>query len=1325
MSHGLGESFAFITDAVELGLIPPEKLLGQINEQESDSKSSSPPSSDSDSDSSVDVSTTRRISMSRSNDGDSRPASKASSKWAGVKGSLEFINNVKSQSSEVSRRASNRRNAGSDRRTFAASTDDGDVDGHANAESHSQSGRSSADRFSLETRGSIRRGNSASSASKSDDLRRMAPRPDSNDDDGNEDGSYKQLKRTASSSRRPRSLGGELKGSTELFDKVKAASRSAERTQRSNSAERPMESGEATRTEIEPAPLERSNNGGSIPIDSASQSRAGEQAYVASATAAPVEAPKRTKGPTSKWTGVKGSMDFVNKTKALTGERRGRTPSRRINISSSDSQEDQESKEPSGGDEATAPSSCRTRASSSSASGDRRKAKSKWAGVKGSVEFINKAKTALRNEEKTNCPPEKQATNGQKDSVAGDEGRGPFSSIIESNDKTAVVEEGPPKEIDTVSEHTKSAHKNSEVEIGAVPVSEVSSGVQKEGASDEVRDASSGDSIVTVASKWSGLKGSMVNELTAKGRGEEESADQDQNKDNGKQKKQSKWGGLRGGIDFISKTKKQAEDNTEPRKDSESSGKDDSIFGSAHGTTKWAGVKGSMDFINRTKSKRKKDKVPKRGLGDLPGYGNFVSTRGGFDVDDLDSDAKLDESLEQVTEIETGQSTLGNESRDNVVNSHSANFDEGKVEQASTLNVAENSPSEQAGTSKKKANKWSIAARLKKKDKQQEEEAGAAESIQHVDDAGENSEDAAQLDQKREQIHDSEESFALFTRSGEPSDGVSRRSAFSKLALPSQRGFDPSSEIPIPRQGPASRSMKDAAQLDQKREQIHDSEESLAFFTRSGEPGDGVSRRSAFSKLALPSQRGFDPSSGIPIPRQGPASRSMKDVAEIQNDVSPSLTDGVEKEAVSESSGVQALSGSTKQISIPVDGTGSLLVGSGRKEESPFTGRIHTGEAIHTSSPSERDEPLHEEMSEASDSVEDNGISFLSPLQCVQLNIGPEQVVGDVLGISVHGLFEGTTVDDGIEVHHMERHGTEKHLCKEVFSHESNSTTSDQDADRVVNIELAEAISSFSDKVELCEIKGREINQPKVGQRTAESSRNDSCGNKQDSTKSPEVKGEGDSDCAANIFDLIEASMVASKNDQDSRTQEKKQIFAASKSYGGVAAVALDTDVQEDVDDVSIESFSLEKASASSPQRDVNMGQERKPHHMDKSRFDPDEEALQDEDDYGKAGFQLATVAEEGSLMPSDNLMEESYSSDLGADHHRTDQVNSITKEYTRLAKELEESKARTRISRNEVRVLQQEIQRQRLLYGEVERRRQLSMGSLERRKIVLKRVNQ
>ena len=1257
MSHGLGESFAFITDAVELGLIPPEKLLGQINEQESDSKSSSPPSSDSDSDSSVDVSTTRRISMSRSNDGDSRPASKASSKWAGVKGSLEFINNVKSQSSEVSRRASNRRNAGSDRRTFAASTDDGDVDGHANAESHSQSGRSSADRFSLETRGSIRRGNSASSASKSDDLRRMAPRPDSNDDDGNEDGSYKQLKRTASSSRRPRSLGGELKGSTELFDKVKAASRSAERTQRSNSAERPMESGEATRTEIEPAPLERSNNGGSIPIDSASQSRAGEQAYVASATAAPVEAPKRTKGPTSKWTGVKGSMDFVNKTKALTGERRGRTPSRRINISSSDSQEDQESKEPSGGDEATAPSSCRTRASSSSASGDRRKAKSKWAGVKGSVEFINKAKTALRNEEKTNCPPEKQATNGQKDSVAGDEGRGPFSSIIESNDKTAVVEEGPPKEIDTVSEHTKSAHKNSEVEIGAVPVSEVSSGVQKEGASDEVRDASSGDSIVTVASKWSGLKGSMVNELTAKGRGEEESADQDQNKDNGKQKKQSKWGGLRGGIDFISKTKKQAEDNTEPRKDSESSGKDDSIFGSAHGTTKWAGVKGSMDFINRTKSKRKKDKVPKRGLGDLPGYGNFVSTRGGFDVDDLDSDAKLDESLEQVTEIETGQSTLGNESRDNVVNSHSANFDEGKVEQASTLNVAENSPSEQAGTSKKKANKWSIAARLKKKDKQQEEEAGAPESIQHVDDAGENSEDAAQLDQKREQIHDSEESFALFTRSGEPSDGVSRRSAFSKLALPSQRGFDPSS--------------------------------------------------------------------GIPIPRQGPASRSMKDVAEIQNDVSPSLTDGVEKEAVSESSGVQALSGSTKQISIPVDGTGSLLVGSGRKEESPFTGRIHTGEAIHTSSPSERDEPLHEEMSEASDSVEDNGISFLSPLQCVQLNIGPEQVVGDVLGISVHGLFEGTTVDDGIEVHHMERHGTEKHLCKEVFSHESNSTTSDQDADRVVNIELAEAISSFSDKVELCEIKGREINQPKVGQRTAESSRNDSCGNKQDSTKSPEVKGEGDSDCAANIFDLIEASMVASKNDQDSRTQEKKQIFAASKSYGGVAAVALDTDVQEDVDDVSLESFSLEKASASSPQRDVNMGQERKPHHMDKSRFDPDEEALQDEDDYGKAGFQLATVAEEGSLMPSDNLMEESYSSDLGADHHRTDQVNSITKEYTRLAKELEESKARTRISRNEVRVLQQEIQRQRLLYGEVERRRQLSMGSLERRKIVLKRVNQ
>jgi hypothetical protein len=1251
MSHGLGESFAFITDVVELGLKTPENLLGQITEQESDSKNSSPPSSDSDSDSSVEGSTTRGIPISRSND-DSRPASKASSKWEGVKCSMEFMNKVKSQSSDVSRRASNRRTAGSDRRTVAASTDDGDGDGATNAESRSQSGRSGADPSNLEARGSFRRGNKASS--KSDDLRRMDRRPDSSDDDGNEeDGSHKQPQRTASAgSRRPRSQGGELKESTEFFDKVKAASRSAERTQSSNSAERSMKSGEATRRENEPAPLEPANSGGSLSIDSASRNRAGEQACVASATAALVEAPKRTKGPTSKWTGVKGSMDFVNKTKALTGERRGRTSSRRINVSSTDSKVDQES---CGEDEATAPSARRTRASSPSF-GDRRKAKSKWAGVKGSVEFINKAKTASRSEEKMNRPPEKQDTNGREDSFAGDEGRAPFSSILESNDKTVVMEKGRTKDTDTFSEHTKSTHKNSEVEIRPVPISEASSRLQKEAATDEVRDAG-GDSILTAASKWTGLKGSMIKELTAKGRGEEDSADQDQNTDNGKQKKPTKWGGLRGGIDFISKTKKQAEDNTEPRKDSESSDKDDSLRGSAHGPTKWAGVKGSMDFINRTKSKRKKEKVPKRGLGDLPGYGNFVSTRGGFDIDDLDSETKLDESLEQVSEIQTGQSTLGDECRDHVVDSHLAHFDEGNDEEISTVDVAQKSSREQAGTSEKKANKWSIASRLMEKDKQQEEEEGVPEFMQHSDDAGENREDADQLEQKTERLYDSEESFALFTRLGELGNGVSRRSAFSKLALPSQRGFDPSSEIPIP--------------------------------------------------------------------RQGSASRRMKDVAEGQNDESPVSTDGMEKEAVSESSRLQASSGSFKQISIPANGTGGLLVGSGTKEESPFTGRIHTGEAIHTSSPSERDEHPQEEMSEASDSAEDNGISVLSPLKCVQLNIGPEQVVGGVLGISVHGLFEGIKVDDGIEVHHMETHGTEKHLYTKSFSQESNSTMSNQDADCAVNIELVENISSSSDKEELGEIEVREKDEPNVGQRTAESSRNDLCGNTQDSTKSPEGRADGDGDSATNIFDLIEATMVASKKDQDSGTQDKKQIFAASKSYGEGLAAALDTGVQEDVDDISLESLSCEESSARSPQRDLNIGQERRPQHMDQSRFDAKEEALQDEDDSSKTGYHLATVAEEDSLMPpSNNHMDESCPSNLGADH-RIDLVNSITKEYTRLAKELDESKARTRISRTEVRVLQQEIQRQRLLYGEVERRRQLSMGSLERRKIVLKRVNQ
>jgi hypothetical protein len=1257
MSHGLGESFAFITDAVELGLQPPQKLLGKITEQESDSKSSSAPYSDSDSDSSVEVSTTRRIPTSRakddSSDPNSRPASRATSKWAGVKGSMEFINKVKTQSSEASRRTSNRRTAGLDRRTVAASTDDGDDDDPTKGVSRGQSGRPGADRPSLETRRSTRRGHSASSASTSDDSRRMARRLDSSDDDGNEDGPHKQLKRTASSSRRPRNLGGELKGSTEFLNKVKASSRSAERTQRSNSVESPMKSGEATRTENEAAPLERSNSGGSISIDNASQNRAGEQASVVSAAAALVEASKRTKGPASKWGGVKASMEFINKTKAITEARRARTSSRRINVSSTDSQAGQESKEPSDGDEAAAPSSRRARASPSSTSGDRRKAKSKWAGVKGSVEFINKAKAASRSEGKMNRPPEQQDTDGREDSVVEDEGGVPFSGTIESSDKTVVKEEGPTKDTDSVSEHTKSTHKNVEVEIGPAPVSEFSPGVEKEGASEELRDAS-GDLIVTAVSKSSGLKESMEKEHTAKGSGEEDSADQNQKKDNGKQKKQSKWSGLRGGIDFISKAKKQAEDTKGSRKDSESSGQDDSLRGSAHVTTKWAGVKGSMDFINRTKSKMKKDRVPQRGLGDLPGYGNFVSTRGGFDVEDLDSDTKLDQTLEQVTEDETGQSTLGDEYRDPVVYSHSANCDEGKVEQVSTLEVAHKSPSEQASTSKKKANKWSIAARLKKKEKQQEDEADVPDSMQHTDE-------------------DSE----------------------------------------------------DATQLDQKREQICDSEDSLALFTQSGELGNGMSRRAAFSKLALPSQRGFDPSSEIPLPRQGPASRSMQDVVEVQNDESPFSTDRVEKEAVSESNGVQASSGSATQISIPANATGSPLVGSGTKEESPVTGHIHAGEEMHTSLPSERDEHTHEEMSEASDSAQDNEIPFLSPLKCVQLNIGPEQVVGGVLSISVHGLFEGTKGDDGIEVHHMETHGTEKHFYKKSFPQELNSATSDQDADHAVTIEPVETISSFSEKEELGEIEGREKNDPKVDQRTAQSSRNDLCGKKQDSTKSPEVRGEGDAGSATNILDLIEATMVASKKDHDSGTQDTTQIFAASRSGGGVVAVALDSGVQEDVDDFSLESFSCQESSSASPQKDLHIGQEQKPDHVDQSTFDAEEEALQDEDDSGKAGFQLATVAEEGSLMPpSDDLMEESDSSDLEADH-RTDQADSITKEYTRLAKELEESKARTRISRTEVRVLQQEIQRQRLLYGEVERRRQLSMGSLERRKIVLKRVNQ
>lgn len=63
-----------------------------------------------------------------------------------------------------------------------------------------------------------------------------------------------------------------------------------------------------------------------------------------------------------------------------------------------------------------------------------------------------------------------------------------------------------------------------------------------------------------------------------------------------------------------------------------------------------------------------------------------------------------------------------------------------------------------------------------------------------------------------------------------------------------------------------------------------------------------------------------------------------------------------------------------------------------------------------------------------------------------------------------------------------------------------------------------------------------------------------------------------------------------------------------------------------------------------------------------------------------------------------------------------------IRSEYDRLQKELEDSIARAKAAREEVRYLQQEIQKKRNHYGEVEKRRQLSLKALTRQKVVVKR---
>jgi hypothetical protein len=330
---------------------------------------------------------------------------------------------------------------------------------------------------------------------------------------------------------------------------------------------------------------------------------------------------------------------------------------------------------------------------------------------------------------------------------------------------------------------------------------------------------------------------------------------------------------------------------------------------------------------------------------------------------------------------------------------------------------------------------------------------------------------------------------------------------------------------------------------------------------------------------------------------------------------------------------------------------------------------------------------------------------FLSSLKCVQLKIDPHAVRAAELSLSIHGLSKGKKEADGTEVHPMDKEGRRAH--EQSFYRGLPFAISPRNGSRKSTSGISsEPSSPHSQQSSGSGAVLRGTRSPN-GHRQRRRSRRSSRGG--EDIISPKKQP------AINILDVLEAE-VSKRRSSNNDTNEVDG--PAQTTTSSVAPSLENSEVSvEDNDQENSEGWSTddgsELASPRSYNDDQNSAVSSQPNNNDRWKLPSLDEP----------------ILEEGSIL---TMNTEFYKDSHGASNDRAGNnkggsvvvVVDLATEYDRLVKEVEESKTRTQEARTDVRALQQEIQKLRLQYGEVERRRQLARGLLERRKIVLKRVS-
>jgi hypothetical protein len=1273
-NHAFGDSFDFLTESVELGNerehplatmsitetpvteTPAAEGSSNNNESSSSRRSKSNKSEES----------TDETSSSKSK----RPSS-SSSKCVGVKGSMDFVTKIKVQS-ERSRPSSRRVSTSDPRRKVAAvnsttgiiedeKTSDVPVTrlvGRSKSGDLPESSEEPSRRGVRRIRSSTTSGSNHSSSSKrgSDELKPSRHRPSGISDEGDEESGRRSSAGAAVGSRRPRPVAADVPPSRRLSDvrPQRRSTRPAEGIGEGEDAINKEASGgnsgehktEATATTSEQTSDE---------VHSSKRVSVG-----ASASHRSERRPTRDGGErrgrreVSKWAGLKGSVDFISKTKASSSSRsREKTRSRSLEKTRSRSldrsclaiDENNDAKE---SDETNT------------------QASSKLSGLKGlsSLQSAGGIRSLRRSNSESSLSIAVISAAGAEES---DERPGPLSKSFFDDEDKIPDQKKKPNKWSLATSFKKKKEKDDQHDQRGLIMSIASFGENFAQGLGKMALPNQRGNFENIADDQHGLMMSMASFGTDFSEPEP------------------------GAINMP--------ETVEEQRESEEESETDDQVGDGFGA--WV-------------------QDPPTSLEQLTDPGNVATRRDTF--------TKV---LALPSQMFTKVLALPNQ-RGNF-----ENIDEGKVVEASEWESIEDEVAPKPSTSfndedkatdkKKTSSKWSLATSFKKekeKDDQHglmmsmasfgadfsEPEPGAINTPEPVEEQDKSEKESENDDQVRDGfgawVQDPLTSLEQLT---DPGNAASIRDTFTKvLALPSQKGnLENVDERKIVE---ASETVEEQSEIEEENktgDQVPVGEglgawlahDPLPNLEQSTDPGNVVSRRDMFTKvLALPSQ-------GSNLDADAPqcSSGTEEDRAWLAQDPLPNLEQSTGPGNVASRRDMF-----TKKLAVPSQGSNvdadAPQCSSGTEEDQSQASSVDCADDYY---------PTMEEGSGAD--------SFLSPLKCVQLKIGPDQARGADLSVSIHSLSEGRKAQDGLEVHHMESQG-KKATENEFYAESPWKDDTKQDG--------------------------------KPKSKNSKQSSKSGAGKMTSNAKRPHIKktperdsNEGVSKSEPDIFDLLESKIGMSKQlpgeveaeltaeifgheQKDSETATKE--FAELSDIGNIskdvthdiANISGDVSAEDGEDntlDLTIHSFACEEYTPGSPQWVQASCREQNSTDKELEGQGDDEEIIE-EDQNGQ--LYPSTRVEEGRPVHSfDERVEDADSREIKSTQEGTS--IDIDKEFARITKELEESRARTQDSRSEVRAFQQEIQKQRLLYGEIELRRQLSVKSLERQGIVLKRINQ